>query len=86
MINTSVNRVLYKGDGTNTAFPISFPFLDKKDITVARVSKDNETTELKGDYFIDDTSRTVHFPGYSPGEDKPEAEPGSRATASPSVW
>lgn len=25
MINTSVNRVLYKGDGTNTAFPISFP-------------------------------------------------------------
>lgn len=74
MINTSVNRVLYKGDGTNTAFPISFPFLDKKDITVARVSKDNETTELKGDYFIDDTSRTVHFPGYSPGEDKPEAE------------
>lgn len=74
MINTSVNRALYKGDGTNTAFPISFPFLDKKDITVARVSKDNETTELKGDYFIDDTSRTVHFPGYSPGEDKPEAE------------
>lgn len=74
MINTSVNRVLYKGDGTNTAFPISFPFLDKKDITVARVSKDNETTELKGDYFIDDTSRTVHFPGYPPGEEKPEEE------------
>lgn len=74
MINTSVNRVLYKGDGTNTAFPISFPFLDKKDITVARVSKDNEITELKGDYFIDDTSRTVHFPGYPPGEEKPEEE------------
>lgn len=74
MINTSVNRVLYKGDGTNTAFPISFPFLDKKDITVARVSKDNKTTELKGDYFIDDTSRTVHFPGYPPGEEKPEEE------------
>lgn len=74
MINTSVNRVLYKGDGTNTAFPISFPFLDKKDITVARVNKDNETTELKEDYFIDDTSRTVHFPGYPPGEEKPEEE------------
>lgn len=74
MINTSVNRVLYKGDGTNTAFPISFPFLDKKDITVARVSKDNETTELKEDYFIDDTSKTVHFPGYPPGEEKPEEE------------
>ena len=74
MINTSVNRVLYKGNGTNTAFPISFPFLDKKDITVARVSKDNETTELKEDYFIDDTSRTVHFPGYPPGEEKPEEE------------
>lgn len=74
MINTSVNRVLYKGDGTNTAFPISFPFLNKKDITVARVSKDNETTELKEDYFIDDTSRTVHFPGYPPGEEKPEEE------------
>lgn len=74
MINTSVNRVLYKGDGTNTAFPISFPFMDKKDITVARVSKDNETTELKEDYFIDDTSKTVHFPGYPPGEEKPEEE------------
>lgn len=74
MINTSVNRVLYKGDGTNTAFPISFPFLNKKDITVARVSKDNEITELKEDYFIDDTSRTVHFPGYPPGEEKPEEE------------
>lgn len=74
MINTSVNRVLYKGDGTNTAFPISFPFLDKKDITVARVNKDNETTVLKEDYFIDDTSRTVHFPGYPPGEEKPEEE------------
>lgn len=74
MINTSVNRVLYKGDGANTAFPISFPFLGKKDITVARVSKDNETTELKEDYFIDETSRTVHYPGYSPGEEKPEEE------------
>ena len=70
MINTSVNRVLYKGDGTNTAFPISFPFMDKKDITVARVSKDNETTELKGenvtkyqlmaDTLISDTSSTIY--------------------------
>ena len=41
MINTSVNRGLYKGDGPNTAFPISFPSLDKRDITVVRVSNDN---------------------------------------------
>ena len=74
MINTNVNRALYKGDGNNTVFPIPFPFLEKKDITVAVIDTEGETTELAKDNFIDDTSRVVHYPGYSPGEDKPEAE------------
>ena len=72
MINTNVNRALYKGDGNNTVFPIPFPFLEKKDITVAVIDTEGETTELAKDYFIDDTSR--------------RRQAGSRATASPSVW
>lgn len=30
MINTNVNRALYKGDGNNTVFPIPFPFFGKE--------------------------------------------------------
>lgn len=74
MINTSVNRVIYKGDGENTVFPISFPFLNKRDIIVAYVSKENETVTLTKDYFIDDVAKTVTYPGYPPGEEKAEAE------------
>lgn len=74
MINTSINRVTYKGDGENTVFPISFPFLDKEDVVVAYVNKDNDTITLTKDYFIDITAKTVIYPGYPPGEERSEAE------------
>lgn len=74
MINTSVNRVIYKGDGENIVFPISFPFLDKEDVIVAYVTKDNDTVRLTKDYFVDAVAKTVTYPGYPPGEEKAEAE------------
>lgn len=74
MIETTANRADYKGDGITTVFPIPFPFIEKEDITVSLVGTDNETTTLTEDYFIDEVTRTVSYPGYPPGEEKEEKD------------
>ncbi len=73
MINTTVNRIDYKGDGVTTVFPIPFPFIERSDVTVSIVGKDNETTTITSDYYIDEEEKTLTYPGYHPGEE-PEPE------------
>ena len=73
MITTNVNRADYKGDGITTNFPIPFPFIEKSDIAVYIVSGEDSTL-LTEDYYIDNVTDEVIYPGYPPGEEKPEAE------------
>ena len=73
MINTTVNRIDYKGDGVTTVFPIPFPFIERSDVTVSIVGKDNETTTITSDYYINEEEKTLTYPGYHPGEE-PEKE------------
>ncbi len=73
MINTTVNRIDYKGDGVTTVFPIPFPFIERSDVTVSIVGKDNETATITSDYYIDEEEKTLTYPGYHPGEE-PEPE------------
>lgn len=76
MIETTVNRADYKGDGVTTIFPIPFLFIEgeKEDIVVSIVKADNTTEVLTGDYYIDEIAKTVTYPGYPPGEEKAEKE------------
>lgn len=74
MIETTVNKVDYKGDGTSKVFAIPFPFIEKEDLTISLVDEENNTTKLTEDFFIDQTANTVTYPGYAAGEEKPEAE------------
>lgn len=76
MIETTVNRADYKGDGVTTTFPIPFPFIkgEKEDIVVSVVKADNTADVLTGDYYIDEIAKTVTYPGYPPGEEKAEEE------------
>ncbi len=73
MINTTVNRIDYKGDGVTTVFPIPLPFIERGDITVSLVGKDNETKTITSDYYINEEEKTLTYPGYHPGEE-PEKE------------
>lgn len=76
MIETTANRADYKGDGVTTVFPIPFLFIEgeKEDIVVSIVKADNTTAVLTDDYYIDETAKTVTYPGYPPGEEKAEKE------------
>lgn len=73
MINTSTNKIEYKGDGTTRSFPIPFPFTERKDIAVY-VVEDDETTRLTKDYYVDLEGSSVSYPGYPPGEEPDESE------------
>ena len=73
MINTSTNKIEYKGDGTTTSFPITFPFIERGDIAVYIV-EGSETTRLTKDYYVDMEGSSVSYPGYPPGEEPPESE------------
>lgn len=73
MINTSTNKIEYKGDGTTTSFPITFPFIERGDIAVYIV-EGSETTRLTKDYYVDTEGSSVTYPGYPPGEEPAESE------------
>lgn len=83
MINNAVNRITYLGDGTATEFAVTFHFLEKSDIVVVTVDPDDNETVLTKDYFVDLDKKTVIYPGYSPGEEPPEAD---RPPILPSGW
>ena len=75
MIDSSVIKQIYVGDGETTHFPFPFPFADVDDVKVSLY--DIETgaeTQLESDYFVDANASTVIYPGYPPGEEPPESE------------
>lgn len=83
MINNAVNRITYLGDGVATEFAVTFNFLEKTDLVVVTIDTENNETVLTKDYFVDLDKKTVNYPGYSPGEEPPEAD---RPPILPAGW
>lgn len=75
MIDTSVTKQVYVGDGVTTQFPIPFPFDNADDVKVSLyVIATEEETVLTSDYYVDTVAMKVLYPGYPPGEEPPESE------------
>lgn len=74
MIEQTVARVVYKGDGKTKEFPFSFPVLDRKFIYVVISDKDGRERTLTSDYYVDMDKHVVLYPGYPKGEEPAEAE------------
>ena len=69
MIGDITPSVTYRGDGKTTVFPFSFAVSGADNIRVAIYDTATErTTELSRDYFVDVPAKTVHYPGYAPGQ------------------
>ena len=69
MIGDITPSVTYRGDGNTTVFPFSFAISGADNIHVAIYDMATErTTELSRDYFVDVPAKTVHYPGYAPGQ------------------
>lgn len=74
MIEQSVVRVVYQGDGRTTEFPFAFPVLDRKFIYVVISDRSGREKTLTSDYYVDMDKHVVLYPGYPKGEEPAEAE------------
>lgn len=78
MIDSTVIKEIYVGDGETTQFPFSFPYISTDDVKVAIYDIETEIEEtLESDYYVDGVANKVIYPGYPPGEEPPESmQPG----------
>lgn len=74
MIQQTVVRVVYKGDGVTKEFPIHFPVLSREFIVVCLSDKNGNEKTLNKDYYVDMDKRVVLYPGYVNGQEPAEAE------------
>lgn len=75
MVDNIVTKVIYDGDGKTTVFPFAFDFADAADVHVLLYDADaNQEEVLTKDYYVDATAKTVHYPGYVPGQEPAEAD------------
>lgn len=74
MIQQTVVRVVYKGDGVTKEFPIPFPVLSREFIVVCVSDKNGNEKTLNKDYCVDMDKRVVLYPGYVNGQEPAEAE------------
>lgn len=74
MIEQTVARIVYKGDGRTTEFPFAFPVLDRKFIVVVISDRSGREKTLTSDYYVDMDKHVVLYPGYPKGEEPAEAE------------
>lgn len=74
MIGNSENRISFNGNGGATEFPYQFKILNKTDIKVLLVDNKGKETLLNKDYYVDTEKSVVHYPGYAPGAEIPEAQ------------
>lgn len=72
MVISTVNQVIYNGDGINTAFPYTFRIIDSTDIHLLLIREDGLEVDITSDYYVDVVNSTVHYPGYAPGAEPPE--------------
>ena len=76
MIQDSVNRISYDGNGIATEFAYPFSITSTQDVKVMLVDTDGTETILTADYYVDEANSKVDYPGYPPGEEPlPELQP-----------
>ena len=81
MIQDSVNRISYDGNGIATEFAYPFSITTTNDVKVMIVDADGTETILTNDYYVDEANSKVDYPGYPPGEEPlPELQPPILAT------
>ena len=74
MIPSSVNRVVYKGNGSATEFPCPFKIFDRTNIKVLLIDGEGNRKVLTSDYYVEMDTMKVLYPGYAPGAEEPEAD------------
>lgn len=74
MIQDSVNKVIYEGNGQATEFFYPFEITKNTDVKVMTVSSDGVETVLTNDYFVDVEKSIVLYPGWAEGESPPNAD------------
>lgn len=75
MIETTITKVTYQGDGQTTSFPFSFAIDEESNISVAIYNKKTqETKSLSSDFYVDTVAKTVTYPGYATGQEPPATE------------
>lgn len=74
MVISTVNQVVYNGDGITTAWPYTFRIIDRTDIKLTIIDADGTETDVTADYYVDTVNNTVYYPGYSPGAEPPQEE------------
>ncbi|MBQ8809465.1 MAG: hypothetical protein IJZ69_04235 [Bacteroidales bacterium] len=78
MIQDSVNKVVYEGNGEATEFFYPFEITKNTDVKVMIVSPEGAETILTNDYYVDVERGTVVYPGWVSGE-----EPSNQGDFSP---
>ena len=71
MVISTVNQVVYNGDGVTTAWPYMFRIIDDTDIKLTIIDEDGTETDVASDYYVDTVNNTVYYPGYAPGAEPP---------------
>ena len=74
MIQDSVNKVIYAGNGLATEFAYPFEITKNTDVKVMTVSPDGVETVLTNDYYVDVEHNTVVYPGWAAGEEPDNAD------------
>ena len=75
MIPLADTKVIYVGDGKTTVFPFTFKYAESGDVKASIYDiKNDATTVLDKDYYVDESLGAVIYPGYPPGEEIPEME------------
>lgn len=74
MINSTVNRVIFEGNGQATAFSFPFKIFDRSDVKLLRINADGSRENVTTDYYVDMKTSIVHYPGYAPGAQEPEVD------------
>lgn len=73
MVISTVNQVIYNGDGVTTSWPFTFRIIDATDIRLILIRENGLEVPLTSDYYVDTVNNTVYYPGYAPGSEPPEA-------------
>ena len=74
MIVSSVNRIIYSGNGQSTEFSYTFKILNKSDLKLMLVDAQGNKRDITTDYYVDMVASKVYYPGYAPGAIEPEVD------------
>lgn len=74
MIQDSVNKVIYEGNGEATQFFYPFVITKNTDVKVMTVSPEGAETVLTNDYYVDVEKNIVFYPGWAEGEEPENIE------------